>query len=161
MLYTDQAGQIGRSAYMPDGAAILFGLAPDLPGAAKIYRLDLASGEVGEVPGMPEQSYDPAVSPDGRLVAFTARHGGGTDLFVLSLADGVSTQVTNLGAARAPAFSPDGGQLAFLASPKGERGFDLWAVDLKPTGGTPSFDEPKRISFDLGIDPDSGLTWGK
>jgi TolB protein len=155
MQYTDQGGHVGRAAYAPDGSAILFSLAPDPPGVPQIYRLDLISGEAGSVPGMPEQSYDPAYAPDGSQIAFAARHAEGTDIFVLPTTGGEPIQVTRLGVARAPAFSPDGTQLAFLASPRGERGFDLWVIDLKPSIG-----EPRRISFDIDADPDSGISWG-
>ncbi len=155
--YTDENGQIGRIAYTPDGAAILYTLTPDPPGIPRIYRYDRTSEEVGEIPGIPEQSYDPAISPDGTLIAFAARHTGKTDIFLMPLAGGSPVQITNIGAARAPAFSPDGKQLAFIASAPGERGFDLWVVELKPGGAT----EPRRISFDLGVDADSGLSWGR
>jgi TolB protein len=106
---------------------------------------------------MPEQSYDPAISPDGKIVAFAARHATTTDIFLMPLAGGTPTQITRIGAARAPAFSPDGKQIAFIAAAAGERGFDIWVVELTSGGAT----QPRRISFDLGVDADSGLSWGR
>jgi TolB protein len=161
MYYTDQNGHVGRLAYAPDGSGIFFALAPDAPGIARIYRYDMASGEAGEVPGIPEQSYDPAISPDGRLLAFAARHGAETDIFVLRLdQQSAPIQITHHGAARAPAFSPDGKQLAFLAASGSARSFDLWILDLHSTAAAMSAGEPERISFDMGIDADSGISWG-
>jgi TolB protein len=155
--YIDEHGQIGRMAYMPDGSAILYAFAPDPPGIPRIYRYDRVTEEAGDLPGMPEQSYDPAISPDGKIVAFAARHATTTDIFLMPLAGGTPTQITRIGAARAPAFSPDGKQIAFIAAAAGERGFDIWVVELTPAGAT----QPRRISFDLGVDADSGLSWGR
>ncbi len=161
MYYTDQSGQVGRLAYAPDGSGIYFALAPDAPGVARIYRYDLASGEAGEVPGIPEQSYDPAISPDGKLLAFAARHDTKTDIFVLRRdQQSAPLQITHNGAARAPTFSPDGKQLAFLAASGNTRSFDLWILDLRTTAASISAGEPERISFDMGIDADSGISWG-
>lgn len=155
--YADESGHVGRMAYTPDGLAILYTLIPDAPGIPQIYRYDRTTDEVGALPGLPEQSYDPAVSPDGTQLAFAARHDGKTDIFVMPLAGGPPVQLTRIGAARAPAFSPDGTMLAFIAAAAGERGFDIWVLSLKPTGAA----EPRRISFDLGLDADSGLSWGR
>lgn len=163
MYYTDQSAQVGRLAYSPDGSGIFFALLPDEPGIPRIYRYDRLSGEAGELPGVSDQSYDPAISPDGRMLAFAQRHDGETDIYLLML-DRASTpiQVTHGGAARAPAFSPDGTQLAFLANGLGERGFDLWVTELRPgADGVPDVGEPERMTVDMGIDADSGVTWGR
>lgn len=162
MYYTDQSGHVGRLAYAPDGSGIFFALAPDPPGIARIYRYDMASGEAGEIPNIPEQSYDPAISQDGRLLAFAARHGSETDIFVLRLdRQSVPLQISHTGAARAPAFSPDGAHLAFLSAGGSERSFDLWVADLRGATTILSASEPERLSFDMRIDADSGVSWGR
>ena len=156
MRYTDENGHVGRVTYLPNGTAILFALEPDPPGLPQIYRYDRTSGEAGALPGLPEQSYDPAVSPDGKRLAFAARHANGTDIFIMPLDGGTAVQLTTSGAARAPAFSPDGKHLAYLSTANGERGFDVWVIDLTSTSPR----TPHRISFDLSVDANSGLSWG-
>jgi Tol biopolymer transport system component len=62
---------------------------------------------------------DPAISPNGKLIAFAKAVGSGgpgspIELFTMSAQGGGTRQLTNDGAAdRQPAISPDGRQLAF------------------------------------------------
>lgn len=160
-LFRDGAAVMGRSAVSPDGASVVvtrMGSGPD--GRQQLYRLDLAGGEPTPLPGAPTPSYDPAFSPDGRWLAFAARDGAGTDLFVLSTTGSTPLRLTAQGTARAPAFSPDGTQIAFLAVAPGEAGFDLWVADLTlGEGEAISAGPPRRITSGLGLDADSGLSW--
>ncbi|WP_129673775.1 PD40 domain-containing protein [Candidatus Chloroploca sp. Khr17] len=161
-LYADSNAHVGRSAFSPDGAVLVFtraGLGPQ--GAQQLYRLDLVTREVRVVPGAPVPSYDPAFSPDGFWLAFSARDGGGTDLFGLpSGGVGVPQRLTSLGTARSPAFAPDVTQLAFLAIAPGETGFDLWVTDLSLSElGTLVASEPRRLTTGMQLDVDSGVAW--
>ncbi|NTU84621.1 MAG: hypothetical protein HGA45_35525, partial [Chloroflexales bacterium] len=99
--------------------------------------------------------------PDGVWLAFAARDAGRTDIFALpSGGVGVPQRLTATGAARAPAFSPDGRLLAFLATSPGETGFDLWVADLRiAETGVLTAGEPRRVTTGLAIDGDSGLSW--
>jgi dipeptidyl aminopeptidase/acylaminoacyl peptidase len=57
---------------------------------------------------------NPAVSPDGRLVAFLRRtQGDRTDIWVIKVDGTAATQLTSSGDAGWPAWSPDGAQIAF------------------------------------------------
>ena len=68
----------------------------------------------------------PAVSPDGRTVAFVAMG----DLWLLPVGGGTPVQATDDPAAEIdPAWSPDGSQIAF-SSDRGGR-MDLWIHDLR------------------------------
>jgi TolB protein len=169
-LYADDEGHVGRLAYAPDGGAIAVAYASAGDGAAQLRRYVRTESAADPWPGAPEQSYDPAFSPDGRWLAFAARDtstgsggvGGRTDLFAIPAAGGSPARLTSLGGARAPAFSPDGKQLAFLAIMPGADNFSLWVVDLQvgPDGALHA-SEPRQITRDLRIDADSGLSWSR
>ncbi len=161
-LFADPAAQAGRSAFSPDGAILVFTRAgTGAEGRQRLYRLAVAGGPAEALAGAPEPSYDPAFSRDGAWLAFAARDGGRTDLFALpSGGVGVPQRLTSLGAARAPAFSPDGLLLAFLAVSPGEVGFDLWVADLRISeSGALLAEAPRRLTTGLNLDGDSGLSW--
>jgi TolB protein len=160
-LYADESGHVGRLAYAPDGESIVFAYGPAGQGAPALYRYTRASANATPLPGAPEQSYDPAFSPDGRWLAFAARDGGRTDVFAMPVTGGAPIRITSLGAARAPAFSPDGKQLAFLAIAPGANSFDLWVVDLQgEAGGALQPGQARQITKELALDADSGVAWG-
>jgi TolB protein len=162
-LYADVEAMAGRSAVSPDGTAVVFtraGVGPQ--GRQELYRIDLLGGEATPLPGAPAPSYDPAFSPDGRWLAFAARAGGGTDVYVMEAGGATARRLTELESARAPAFSPDGTLLAFLAVAPGESGFDLWVVELTAgEGGELTAGTPRRVTTGLGLDADSGLSWAE
>jgi TolB protein len=67
-----------------------------------------------------------------------------------------------MGMARAPAFSPDGRLLAFLAIPPDEQGFELWVAELSQhADGLLQASEPRQLTSEMGLDADSGLSWAR
>ena len=60
---------------------------------------------------------DPALSPDGKIVAYSAETGGPFHLFVKQLRGGRAVSLTDAlpGSHRRPQWSPDGSQIAFQA----------------------------------------------
>jgi TolB protein len=160
-LYTPESAQAGRGAVSPDGRVLVFtrtGAGPE--GRQSLYELPFDGGEAAPLPGAPVPSYDPTFSTDGRWIAFAARDGAQTDIFVLPAEGGVPTRLTAQGAARAPALSPDDTLLAYLAVAPGEAGFDLWVADVAfNENGVPTATNPRRITRGLVLDPDSGLSW--
>src|SRR5262249_28888690 len=83
----------------------------------------------------------PALSPDGRLVAYTVRETNWdenvykTEIWIADVQTGVNRQLTNsVGAAKssnAPTWSPDGRRLAFGSDRSGKR--QIYLID--PNGG--------------------------
>jgi TolB protein len=162
LLYADDTGHVGRPAYAPDGSAIVFALGPAGAGVSRLYRYDPAAETAAPLDGFPEQSYDPAFSPDGRWLAFAMRDGTATDVFVSPASGGAPVRLTSVGTARAPVFSPDGTLLAYLAIAPGESSFDLWVVELRRSAdGGLAPGEPRRITSGMRVDADSGVAWAR
>jgi TolB protein len=59
-------------------------------------------------------TFAPRFSPDGNRVVFSLEQGGNSDIYMLDLATGQRTQLTNAPSIEtAPSFSPDGSQIVF------------------------------------------------
>jgi len=73
---------------------------------------------------------DPALSPDGRRVAFWAQTDGNDDIWVYEFAGGQSTRLTtDPGRDVCPAWSPNGDQVAFSSNRAGNYDILLGAAD--------------------------------
>jgi Tol biopolymer transport system component/serine/threonine protein kinase len=73
----------------------------------------------------------PAVSPDGRWVAYYAVIGGQRDIWIVPSDGGPSSQITTSAANDIqPAWSPDGTRLAFVSDRANNRR-DIWVVPVK------------------------------
>ncbi len=165
-LVQDSEANSGAFAIHPDGDTVVYSrnsLKRD--GDQQLHRVDLETGTIEAYPGAPYRSYDPAFSPDGRWLAYTARVDNETDIWVLpgDAAAGTSPipqRLTALGSARAPIFSPDGSKLAFLAIPRGETRFELWLAEVRvDENGFLRAGEPRQLTARMGLDADSGLSW--
>lgn len=153
--------QAGRSAALPTGELLLVRTAVRADGRQQIAVIAAPGAEVAPLPGAPEPSYDPALAPDGSWLAFVSASPDGTDIFGLPLAGGPAQRLTTMGTARAPRLAPDGSLLAFLAIAPGEGGFDLWVADVRrDEAGAIRLDRPRRLTTGLGLDADSGVSWG-
>lgn len=70
----------------------------------------------------------PAISPDGRRIAFVSDRTGSPELYVMDADGGNPVQLTSLAALalESPCWSPDGQQIVFSANPEGDH--DLYVV---------------------------------
>ncbi len=103
-----------------------------------------------DLPTMNVGPTDPAVSPDGTRVAFSARGW----IWVLDLATGRARRVTD-GAAMdfRPAWSPDGTQLAFVRDDTR----DTWIVTRTLASGQESRIDTPTLELDPAFGPDGTL----
>jgi hypothetical protein len=145
--------------FEPSGLAVVMA-AQDYDGQSDLYRVswDAKSTRSADVvlQRITHDDYDdeePAISPDGRYLAFASDRGesaGHYALFRLPLTGGAIEQVSFPGAAddRQPAYSPDGRWLAFRSTRGGTS--DLYVRSAEPSH------EVRRVTRMLGpvSDPD-------
>jgi eukaryotic-like serine/threonine-protein kinase len=84
--------------------------------------------------------YSPAVSPDGKLIAFSSARDGRQRVWLKQVADGSEVALT-AGGDDLPRFSPDSSVLLYIHAEPGERG-ELWRVPV--VGG-----EPRKLIDDV------------
>src|SRR5262249_40719279 len=104
---------------------------------------------------VPDPASDPAISPDGRLVAFRRNSyaPGGAGIFVTSSEGKAVMQLTEHPGDCCPAWSPDGQNLAFTRIAADE--YAIFIVSAK--GGTPrkiSREDPRKKRGELAWTPD-------
>ena len=86
----------------------------DRDGNWEIYLLNLASWQEYNLTQHPAEDRNPAVSPDGRRLAFESHRDGNWEVYQLDLQSGDLTRLTQDPAFDgAPTWSPDGSRLAF------------------------------------------------
>lgn len=156
--YADGSGNIGRMIFENDGDHVIFEFNPAVEGEPRLLRYSIADGKLTVPAGVPNQSYDPALSHDNARLYFAKRDDRMTDIYMLKFGDSTAQKITNLGTARSPEISPDGEWMVFLAIPEGASGFELWAQKLKD--GMPDGDAV-QMTRDQHFDVDSGISWGQ
>jgi len=86
----------------------------------------------------------PAISSDGRSIAFSSKRHGNTELYLMDSDGGNQRRLThNRAVDFAPAFSPDGRQLAFVSDRDGDD--EVYLYDLGSA-------EEKRLTYHRGDD---------
>ena len=119
-------------------------------GSSNLVFLDLTTGDSRLLTVGTAVDSLPAVSPDGREIAFIRRTEGTISLEVLDLASGgTRTIMATEAAACCPAWSPDGREIAYVSTGGPPR---LWRIPS--SGGTPAL-----VSAGLLRRPTS-LQWG-
>ncbi|NOY89342.1 MAG: hypothetical protein GXO93_08165 [FCB group bacterium] len=119
--YTD----VSKEAYHPDGFQY---------GYYNLFRMKLASDSVTPLNVGPGQNTTPAVSPDGKKVAFLSNRNGIDNIYIGYL-DSVKYYAATdiLSGIRSLSWSPDGKKIAFSAFNKGA--FDIFVMkDIAPVG---------------------------
>jgi Tol biopolymer transport system component len=125
-------------AWRPDATQLAY--AAVRKGRPVLAIVNAGNGDVVREIRFPDlgEIYQPAWSPDGKLIAFAGQVGGVTDLFVIDLESGTRRRLTqDPFADLQPAWSPDGTRLTFVT--------DRFTSDLD----TLAFGDYRLASLDL------------
>jgi Tol biopolymer transport system component len=99
-----------------------------------LYVQDLAGKEEQRLTYHSLDNFDPTISPDGNLIAYTSTRTGNAEIWVLNRTSGTERQLTSREAQDAsPQWSPDGRQIAFGSNHGGA--MRLWVMNAD--GGAP------------------------
>lgn len=129
---TDHAAWDQDPVWMPDSGSLVFTSERDGTGA--IFRVHLQDGRVERLSRTRDRAIMPAVSPDGRHVAYAVATAHGFQITTLDMATGEERQVTHVdGGACRPAWSPDGRRIAYVRM-QGEE--PSWLEELDLASGT-------------------------
>ena len=126
LIARDYDGGLDRPNVTADGKSLIVMSYRGGIGKSHIWAVTLPNGPWKQLTEHADGAYDPAISPDGRRIAYVARAQGSHDVWVMNVDGAGSQRVTHHGAARGPCWSPDGQYLAYAAA-EGNL-FDLWVA---------------------------------
>ncbi len=142
-------------ALSPDGEWLIFTM------LGHLFRLPVEGGTAEQLTFGPYYDAEPAVSPDGRRIAFQSdRDGSDGNIFVLELAGGEIKQLTREEWARTPVWSPDGEEIIYLIRP--QRLVDGSPAEIRRValaGGQPETVVPPDVIRAAFFMPDGRLAW--
>jgi Tol biopolymer transport system component/tRNA A-37 threonylcarbamoyl transferase component Bud32 len=139
-------------AWTPDSQSLLISTAKSTDDLHSIFQLSLATGEMRRITTPPGQAnptdgdYSPAVSPDGRALAFIRYAASAGDIYVQPIAGGPATRVTRSSQRFAGLAWVNNRELIFSS---GAEAPSLWRIAAD--GRT----EPERVTgaLDRAIEP--------
>jgi len=125
----DPSAENHYARWSPDGSYLVFPSTRD--GESDLYRINIDGSGERPIVTLPLGQGDPALSPDGSLLAFTSEvASGGTEIFVAPLSDFEQRrQLTNYGAVSYGIdWSPDGKRIAYTTDGDGDH--EIHVIDL-------------------------------
>ena len=130
------AGDASEPRLSSDGRRLAFTALVRGGGAerSQVFVRDLRRGRTARVSGAGEEAWEPALSADGSVVAYSAAGAhGATSVVVRDSATGRRTAIASpagAGLAFEPSLSGDGRRVAFVARPAGTRRTQVFVRDL-------------------------------
>lgn len=153
VVYRDPRGSVFDAAWAPDGASIVarIGGITGVAGARDLYSVRFAEDSLAQ-PLLTNEGYDesgPAISPDGRWLAYVSDQTGRREVFIRPYPDVNSSQVqVSDGGARNVVWDPDGQSVYYITDgPTLGEGRSLMVAELRP--GPPMAVLRRRALFDI------------
>jgi serine/threonine protein kinase len=132
---TFDEGFTGDFSFTADGKTFVYSSDRAGPGNLNIWIQDVASGQTHKVASSPWHDLEPAISPDGKMVAFRSERDG-SGIYEVPTTGGIPRLVAKFG--HHPRFSADGRWLAYWTGQTGdysEASARVWVVPA--AGGAP------------------------
>lgn len=140
-LPVNSARQYGGITWSVDGQSLIFPQQNTMEGPSYLVELSLRDGAIRSItnpPALWDGDFSPAVSPDGRRLAFIrGSEQLARDVYVMSLPNGPAKRITRGALAMSLAWSADSSTIVFSSSRDGA--LSLWRVSA---GGG----EPQRLA---------------
>src|SRR6202008_4281494 len=95
----------------PDGRTLYF--VSDRGGSPQIYRMPVTGGKAERVTFSGGSNISPAISPHGRMLAYTTRKGNTFRLNTLDLQSNAVQAVTDTTDDDSPSFAPNGRRIIY------------------------------------------------
>jgi Tol biopolymer transport system component len=122
--------RIHRYLFNPAGGSLVLWAQEEAEQQDNLFILDLKSGKVTDLPDPDQHKRSPALSADGKLIAFISPTDQGTQLFVYDSTTGQIQQLTyKPGNAHSPVFISDH---EIMFGSNRDRESELYVVDLTP-----------------------------
>ena len=138
------------TALVPSGQLIV---SAENAGAWNIYSTDPAGSAWQPISSNAFSARDPAISPDGKSIAFRAKREGPWDIYVMPTDGSIATPLTNgLIYSGAPAWSPDGRKIAFESYARGD--LDIFVMDADGTQPLDLTNDSKAQDYGPAWSPD-------
>lgn len=114
----------------PDGKQLYFASTRHRP-TADLYRQTIGGTAVTQLTDDPANDVMPAVSPDGRRIAFASDRSGTWDLYLMDESGGRAVKLTDDSAHNVhPSFSPDGKQIVYSSFSPHTAAWELVVIEV-------------------------------
>jgi len=113
--------------FSPDGARLYF--VSDRGGTPQIYRMPAQGGAAERVTFAGTYNISPAISPDGRWMAYINRTAGQFRLHLMDLVSGEVRALTDTSADERPSFAPNSRLLMYATVAQGQEALMTTTLD--------------------------------
>jgi len=131
------AGQMSSTTFDIDCTQDLRGkiiFTSDRTGNSDIFVQSADGSGVKQITNTSQYERNPALSPDGLHIAYSALVGSSSQIFIMDSDGSNVRQITDSGFNAMPSWSPDGSKLVFSQAPNSDSAPDLYTINTDGSG---------------------------